>query len=273
MIDYGTYENLLIETRDPGIVILKLNRPKALNALNSATLKELGFALARIAAEPSVRVLVFTGEGEKAFIAGADITEMKDLSPSDGVYFSQLGHEVAKLLETMPKPTIAAVNGFALGGGTEMAISCDFILASEKAVFGQPEVGLGIIPGFGGTFRLARYVGFPRAKELIFTGRRIKADEAKAIGLCLEVYPAEGFLDQAVEGAKAIALQSASAVQKAKVLMNEFSETTGLNMKIDGEAHAFGRLMTSHDQREGMGAFMEKRKPAFQGLQASEGSK
>jgi enoyl-CoA hydratase len=263
---HTAYDNLLIERADPGIVVLKINRPKALNALNSATLRELRLALTAIANDDSARVLVLTGEGEKAFIAGADISEMKDLSPNDGVGFSQHGHDVAKLLETMPKPVIAAVNGFALGGGTEMAIACDFIIASERAVFGQPEVGLGIIPGFGGCFRLSRFVGLPRAKELIYSGRRVKADEALRMGLCNHVLPAEGFLPAVIEHARTISQQSASAVQKAKALMVEFSETTGIHQKIDAEAHAFGRLMGSHDQREGMGAFVEKRKASFQGL-------
>jgi enoyl-CoA hydratase len=261
------YENLLIERIEPGIAIVKINRAKALNALNSSTLKELRAALTALSHDQTARVVVLTGEGEKAFIAGADIAEMKDLAPAEGVSFSQMGHEVAKLLEMMPKPTIAAVNGFALGGGTEMAIACDFIIASEKAVFGQPEVGLGIIPGFGGTFRLVRSVGLPRAKELIYSGRRVKADEAMAIGLCNHVLPTEGFLSTVVENyAKPIALQSASAVAKAKSLMVEFTEAMGLNTKVDAEAHAFGRLMKSHDQREGMGAFTEKRKPRFEGL-------
>lgn len=260
------FENLLIEKKSQGIAILKVNRPRALNALNSATLKELRLALMELSADPEVRVILFTGEGDKAFIAGADIAEMKDLSPGDGVGFAQTGHEVAKLLETMPKPVIAAVNGFALGGGTEMALACDFIIASETAVFGQPEVGLGIIPGFGGCFRLARAVGLPRAKELIYSGRRVKADEAMAIGLCNHVLPAEGFLAAAIEQARVIANQSASAVSKAKSLMVEFTEAMGLNTKIDAEAHAFGRLMGSFDQREGMGAFTEKRKAKFEGL-------
>ncbi len=263
----GKFENLLIEKTNHGIAVLKINRPRALNALNSVTIKELRLALMALAADESVRVVVFTGEGDKAFIAGADIAEMKDLTPGDGVSFAQAGHEVAKLLETMKKPVIAAVNGFALGGGTEMALACDFIIASEKAVFGQPEVGLGIIPGFGGCFRLARAVGLPRAKELIYSGRRIKADEALAMGLCNHVLASEGFLPAVLEHAKTIALQSASAVSKAKSLMVEFTEAMGLNTKIDAEAHAFGRLMGSHDQREGMGAFTEKRKAKFEGLE------
>lgn len=261
------YENLLIERVEPGIAVLKINRPKALNALNAATLRELRVALLALRDDDTVRVLILTGEGDKAFIAGADIAEMKDLAPAEGVTFSQMGHEAAKLLEMMSKPTIAAVNGFALGGGTEMAIACDFIIASEKAVFGQPEVGLGIIPGFGGTFRLVRSIGLPKAKELIYSGRRVKADEALAMGLCNHVLPAEGFLAAVIEKhAKPIALQSATAVSKAKSLMVEFTEAMGLNTKVDAEAHAFGRLMKSPDQIEGMGAFMEKRKAHFRGL-------
>ncbi|OFZ02137.1 MAG: hypothetical protein A2070_01940 [Bdellovibrionales bacterium GWC1_52_8] len=258
--------NLIIEKKEPGIAIVKISRPAALNALNIETLQELKISLEELAKDEAVRVVVLTGDGEKAFIAGADILQMKDLSPNDGVRFSQLGHEVARILELMPKPTIAAVNGFALGGGTELAIACDFILASEKAVFGQPEVGLGIIPGFGGTFRLARYVGFPMAKELIFTGRKVKAEEAKAIGLVNAVYPLDGFMAQVLEVAKSISLQSRSAIKAAKRLMTEFSESVGLNFKLDYEAQTFGQLMGSPDQREGMSAFSEKRKPTFQGL-------
>lgn len=261
-----TFENILVERHEPGISVVKINRPKALNALNSDTLRELRVALIQISTDDSVRVVVLTGEGEKAFIAGADIAEMKDLSPGDGVSFSQMGHAVAKLLETMPKPVIAAVNGFALGGGTEMAIACDYVIASEKAVFGQPEVSLGIIPGFGGCFRLVRSVGLPRAKELIYTGRRVKADEALKLGICNHVLPAEGFMTAVLAHAKIIALQSSSAVAKAKSLMVEFTEAMGLNTKIDAEAHAFGRLMKSPDQVEGMGAFTEKRPAHFTGL-------
>ena len=262
----NSYAHLIIENADPGIRIIKISRPKALNALNSEVLQELRVALAEVTKDESVRVLVLTGDGDKAFIAGADIAEMKDKSASEGVHFAQVGHAVTKLLELMHKPTIAAVNGFALGGGTEMAIACDFIIASDKAVFGQPEVGLGIVPGFGATLRLSKFVGLPRAKELIFTGRRIKADEAKAIGLVNHVYPSENFLPQVIELARTISKQSLSAVAKSKQLLNEFSESVGINSKLDSEAHAFGRLFGSPDQREGMAAFVEKRKPNFQGL-------
>jgi enoyl-CoA hydratase len=261
-----TLNNLIVERAEPGICIVKINRPKALNALNTETLQELKAVLTEESKNTNTRVLVFTGEGEKAFIAGADIAEMKDKTPSQGVNFAQVGHEVTKLLELMPKPTIAAVNGFALGGGTEMAISCDFILASDRAVFGQPEVGLGIIPGFGATIRLSKFVGIPMAKELIFSGRRIKADEAQALGLVNHVYPATEFMDKVLEMARTISQHSYSAISRSKQLINEFSETMGLNMKLDAEAQAFGQLFGTPDQREGMGAFVEKRKPAFQGL-------
>lgn len=260
------FKNLKIENESPGIRIIKISRPDALNALNTDTLHSLKDALTQASRDEAVRVVVLTGDGDKSFIAGADILEMKDKSPAEGVGFAQLGHDVAKLLDQMQKPTIAAVNGYALGGGTEMAIACDFILASDKAVFGQPEVGLGIIPGFGATFRLAQFVGYPMAKELIFSGRRIKADEALRIGLCNHVYPAAELMPQTLELARQIAGQSYAAVSRSKQLMNEFAESIGLNQKIDAEAHAFGRIFGTEDQREGMGAFAEKRKPKFKGL-------
>ena len=260
------FENLETERVSPGITIVRINRPKALNALNSQTLRELKLLLTDLAQDVTTRVLVLTGAGEKAFIAGADIAEMKDFSPGEAVVFSQLGHDVAKLLETMPKPTIAAVNGFALGGGTEMALACDFILASERAVFGQPEVQLGIIPGFGGCFRLARAVGWPRAKYLIYSGAKVKADEALEIGLCLKVFPAESFMAEALKVAQTISANGALAVRRAKMLMVEFSESIGLHFKMDGEAHSFARLIGSADQREGMTAFVEKRPAKFEGL-------
>jgi enoyl-CoA hydratase len=262
----NTFNNLKIEKLEKGVTVLKIARPQALNSLNTETLHEMKKALTAIARDSSVRVLVLTGEGEKAFIAGADIVEMKDKNVSEGVLFAQLGHEITKLLELMPKPTIAAVNGFALGGGTEMAIACDFIVASDKAVFGQPEVSLGIIPGFGATIRLAKFIGFPLAKELIFSGRRVKAEEAKEIGLVNHVYPSDSFMKSAIELAHSISQHSYSAIARAKALMNEFSESSGLNFKLDAEATSFGQLFGSADQREGMAAFVEKRKPAFQGL-------
>lgn len=261
-----SHKNISFETVGRGVGVLKINRPKALNALNSETLTELRGLLEDVARDDSVRVLVLTGEGEKAFIAGADISEMNDKSVSEGVSFSKLGHEVASLLEEMPKPTIAAVNGFALGGGAEMAMACDFIVASDRALFGQPEVGLGVIPGFGGTFRLIKFVGLPMAKDLIFSGRKIKADEAMRIGLVNRVHPAEGFLEKVIQEAEEISLNSVSAVAMAKKLMNEFSEASGLDYKIGSEAQEFGALFDSFDKKEGMSAFVEKRKPQFKGL-------
>jgi enoyl-CoA hydratase len=257
---------VLVESHAPGICIVKISRPEALNAINSQVLHELKEVLSTEAEKVATRVIVLTGAGEKAFVAGADIAEMKDKDVSEGVLFAQLGHEVTKLLELMPKPTIAAVNGFALGGGTELAIACDFILASETAVFGQPEVGLGVIPGFGATLRLAKFVGLPRAKELIFTGRKVSAAEAFTIGLVNQVFPAQDFMKQVLEIATNISLKSAQALGRAKQLLNEFSESAGLNFKLDAEAQAFGMFFGSEDQKEGMTAFIEKRKPKFQGL-------
>lgn len=261
-----TLKNLIREHVEPGIEVIKINRPSALNALNTETLFELREVLKEVSVDPVIRVVVLTGEGEKSFIAGADITEMKDKNPEEGTEFAQLGHEVAFLLEQMNKPTIAAVNGFALGGGTEMAIACDFILASDNAVFGQPEVGLGIIPGFGATFRLSRFVGLPMAKELIFSGRKIKADEALQLGLANHVYPQAEFRAKVLEMATSISKHSFQAVTKSKSLMNEFAETFGFNSKRDAEIQTFGHIFGTFDQQEGMGAFVEKRKPKFEGL-------
>ena len=260
------FKFLKLERVDPGILVIKISRPSVLNALNAEVLTELKTLLVEVAENPKTRVVVLTGDGDKAFIAGADINEMKDKSAGDGVQFAQLGHEVSKLLQLMRKTTIAAVNGYALGGGIEMALSCDFIIASEKAVFGQPEVGLGIIPGFGGTVRLPKFVGLPRAKEMIFSGRRYKAEEALAIGLVNAIYPSGEFMEKVLELAKTISQQSLPAIAYAKQLLNEFSESAGLSFKLDAEAMAFGQLFGTHDQQEGMGAFVEKRKPKFQGL-------
>jgi enoyl-CoA hydratase len=260
------YKYILKSDVDPGIVILKIARPKALNALNTEVLQELKTILLEEAVSQTTRVLILTGDGDKAFIAGADITEMQNKSPSEGVEFSRLGHDVTKLLELMPQPTLAVVQGYALGGGTEMALACDFILASEQAVFGSPEVKLGIIPGFGATFRLAKFVGLPKAKELIFTGQRIDAAEAHRIGLVNHVFSAETLMPEALKLAQTISEQSFTAVSCSKQLLNDFAESTGLNFKLDAEAQAFGKLFGSPDQIEGMCAFVEKRKPHFQGL-------
>ncbi len=254
---------LILEKHEPGISIIQIYRPETLNALNSELLLQLKAQLVQESQDSKTQVVIITGAGEKAFISGADISEMENKSISEGVQFSQLGHEVTKLLELMPKPTLAAVNGYALGAGTEIAIACDFILASETAIFGQPEVGLGMIPGFGATLRLSKFIGLPRAKELIFSGRPVSAQEALALGLVNHVYPSEELMSRVLETALAMAAQSAPAIARAKQLLNEFSETQGLYFKIDAEAQAFGRLFGSPDQIEGVSAFLEKRKPKF----------
>ncbi len=262
-----TPNNLKISRHMPGLLEVAVSRPKALNALNTQTLNELAAVLAEAAQDSSVRVVILTGEGEKSFIAGADIVEMQGKDVRDAVEFSKLGHTVARLLESMPKPTIAAVNGFALGGGCEMAMACDFILAADSASFGQPEVGLGLIPGFGGTVRLTKLIGMARAKDLIFSGRRVRAEEAARMGLVSQVFPAGEFRVKVLELATMIARNSLSAVSCSKGLINEFSESVGLNYKIDSEAHAFGRLFGTADQVEGVQAFVEKRKPIFVGVE------
>lgn len=268
-VQVPAYKNVVAEVLPSRVGILEINRPEALNALNSETLSEMALVLESWtprAMRGEIRAILLVGAGEKAFIAGADISEMQGKNIAEGTTFAQKGHHVTKLLEHMPCPTVAAVHGFALGGGTEMAISCDFILAGPKAVFGQPEVGLGIIPGFGATVRLSKFVGVPRAKELIFTGRRIKADEAVKMGLAnrlLEAADAAVFRKAAVAVAEEMVAQSPLAIRVAKRLINEFSESTGLNYKLDSEAQEFGALFGSADQREGMSAFVEKRKPTF----------
>jgi len=260
------FKNIIIESVGSGVSFLKVNRPKALNALNIETLDEMMVALVALEKDPQVRVVVLSGEGEKAFIAGADISEMKALTSGSAVVFSKKGQDVTKKLELMAKPTIAAVSGFALGGGTEMAIACDFIFASETAVFGQPEVSLGVIPGFGGTVRLSKFVGLPKAKELIFSGRRVLAQEALVMGLVNQVFPQSTFLKSVIAAAKQISANSGPAIKRAKQLLDEFSETTGLSYKLDSEAQEFGGLFGSADQKEGMAAFLEKRKATFEGV-------
>ncbi|MBU6375407.1 MAG: enoyl-CoA hydratase/isomerase family protein [Bdellovibrionales bacterium] len=260
-----TQPNVVTSRQDPGVLYISVSRADSLNALNLATLHELRSALVAADSDPSVRVIVLTGTGEKSFIAGADILEMKEMDTREAVEFSKLGNEVARLLERASKPTIAAVNGFALGGGCEMATACDFILASESALFGQPEVSLGLIPGFGGTYRLMRHVGLARAKELIFTGKKLKASEAYQLGLVSQVFATSEFREKVQEVAAQISRNSLPALMKCKQLMNEFSESVGLSFKMDAEAHAFGRLFGSQDQIEGLLAFAEMRKPKFEG--------
>jgi enoyl-CoA hydratase len=259
-----TYQNLILETLEPGIVRLTVNRPKALNALNPETIEELGQAVREVAADPQARVLLVTGGGDKAFVAGADISRMVDMSPPEGQHFSAEALKVFRSLELLPIPAMALVHGYALGGGCELAMACDFILASESAVFGQPEVNLGINPGFGGTQRLPRRVGTAMALELLLSGRFVKADEARAIGLVNHVHPQAELLPKALELARLIAAKGPLAVRYTKQLVQR-----GQDMDLDGactmESDVFGLLCATDDKREGMQAFLEKRPPHFRG--------
>lgn len=238
--------------------IITINRPKALNALNHQVLEELDQVLSEVDTD-TVRALILTGAGEKAFVAGADISEMSAFTKAEGEAFGKKGNDVFRRLETFPLPVIAAVNGFALGGGCELALSCDIRICSDQAVFGQPEAGLGITPGFGGTQRLARAVPVGIAKQMIYTARNIKAEEAHRIGLVNDVYPREALMDAARKMAGAIAGNAPIAVRNCKKAINE-----GLQMDMDQalvvEEHLFGNCFETHDQQEGMGAFLEKRK-------------
>ena len=250
--------NVLLEKKGH-IAIATINRPKALNALNSDVLTDLGELVDIVNSDSEIRALVLTGSGEKAFVAGADIGEMSTLTPEEGEAFGKKGNDVFRRLETLPIPTIAAVNGFALGGGCELSMSCDIRICADTAVFGQPEAGLGITPGFGGTQRLARLVGPGMAKQLIYTAKNIKADEALRIGLVNAVYPAQELLPAAEKLAGTIAKNAPIAVRACKKAIND-----GLEVKMDDaiviEEKLFGSCFKTADQIEGMSAFLEKRK-------------
>lgn len=252
------------EVLDKGeICVITIDRPEALNALNAEVVQELKSVFDSLEAQGSVRVVILTGAGEKAFIAGADIKEMSALGRADAVDFAHSGQEVTRLIQQYRCPVIAAVNGYALGGGTELALACDFILASKNAVFGQPEVQLGVIPGFGGTVRLGQFVGMARAKELIFSGRKVKAEEALSIGLCNHIYDSSELMNEALKLARSISANAADAVAATKRLLNEFSNEADQTYQLDAEAQEFGALFGQKDQVEGMNAFLEKRKPNF----------
>ena len=257
------YENVVLEI-EGSLAILKINRPKALNALNSATLEDILSAARELDAAPEIKVVIVTGGGDKAFIAGADITEMKDMTPTQAVAFSHKGHTALSALENMQKPVIAAVNGYALGGGFEVALACDIIYASEKARVGFPEVTLGIFPGFGGTQRTARLVGLARAKELVLSGKVITAQEAYEMGLVNKVVPADQLMASVRELAAKMLAAGPVGIGLAKYLVNK-----SLSLDIDSglglEATTFGLCFGTPDQKEGMTAFVEKRTPIFQG--------
>ena len=254
------FKTIKFDIKD-GIGYITINRPEALNALNMDVLKDLKKVLAEIEAKDAVRVVIVTGEG-RSFVAGADIVQMKKLTPVKGRQMMELGHEVMNTIESMEKPFIAAVNGFALGGGCELAMACDIRIASEKAKFGQPEVGLGIIPGFGGTQRLSRLVGPGMAKYLIYTADVIPADEAQRIGLVEKVVAPDALMDEAEATAQKIASKAPIAVGIAKSMINNGAEMdikSASRLEIDGEAVCFA----TKDKAEGMAAFVEKRTPTF----------
>lgn len=258
-----SYENILFEVRDR-VGILTFNRPKALNALNPKTLDEVNDVLDRVRTDNDVRVLVLTGAGDKAFVAGADITEFPKMNPLQARTFAEKGHAIFFKLEQLPKPVIACINGFALGGGCEIAMSCDFIFASDKAKFGQPEINLGILPGFGGTQRLSRLVGRAKAKEICMTGDVLDAATAKEIGLVARVFPADTLVEETMKVARSLAGKSAAALRSIKQVVDcgfPLDLRTGCAL----EAEAFGVIFASRDMKEGVAAFMEKRKPEFKG--------
>jgi enoyl-CoA hydratase len=257
------YETIRFEETG-GIAVLTLNRPEALNALNAQLLEELSHAIEAIDRHSSIRALLLTGSGEKAFVAGADIKEIADLTPEKAMRFAERGQKIFRRLEILKVPVIAAVNGFALGGGCELAMSCDFIYASTNARFGLPEVSLGIMPGFGGTQRAARFVGWARAKEMIMTGRHYNAQEALAIGLVNAVCEPSELLKMATATATMIATRAPMAVARSKEAVNR-----GYDLSIDEgmevERELFSELFRTQDQKEGTRAFVEKRKPQFKG--------
>ena len=256
------YENILYEVKGQTAVII-LNRPKAWNALCKELNDELEAAIRRADADPQIRVLILTG-GPKVFAAGADVKQMADASPMDAARTADQGQGINELIERIGLPVIAAVNGMALGGGCELAMACDIRLASEKAKFGQPETGLGITPGFGGTQRLPRIVGAARAMELILTAKNISADRAREIGLVSEVYPPEELMDRALELANAIAANAQVAVRQSKAAIRRGLQTdmaTGAAF----ESEAFGLCFSTQDQKDAMNAFLNKEKfTAFQ---------
>lgn len=255
-------KNVILE-KDGNLAIVTINRPKALNALNSETLRDIDAVIEDLENDNDIYCVILTGAGEKAFVAGADISEMKDLDSKGGEEFGVLGNKVFRRLETLDKPVIAAISGFALGGGCELSMACDIRIASEKARFAQPEVGLGITPGFGGTQRLPRLVGEGKAKELIYTCAMINAEEALRIGLVNKVVPLETLMEEARKMADAIIANAPIAVRLCKDAINK-----GMQVDIDNaigiEAFDFGKCFDTEDQVEGMTAFLERRAKNFQ---------
>jgi enoyl-CoA hydratase len=258
------YKNLLIENRS-GVLVLSIHRPEALNALNTEVMQELkDFFESPENKAVSIKGIVVTGSGQKAFVAGADIKGFQGLGEDKGRSLAIFGQEVFNLIERFPRPVIAAVNGFALGGGCELAMACHFRLASDKAKFGQPEVNLGLIPGYGGTQRLPLLIGKGKAMELLMTGDMISAEEAHRLGLVNYLVPSEELLDKCIDLIEKISTKAPLAIQKIISTVNStFSEN--VNHGLAGEANAFGACMNTEDFEEGVSAFLEKRKPDFSG--------
>ena len=245
---FMAYQNIILEHAEPGIYVLTVNRPAALNALNASTLDELTGAIARVAQDGAARVLLMTGAGDRAFVAGADISEMRSMSALQAQAFSEAGTRVMQSIEALPMPVIALVNGYALGGGCELAMSCDWIIATEGAIFGQPEVNLGIPPGFGGTQRLARLLGRARALELVITARQVKAEEAFRLGLVNHIVPAAQLMETGLQVARLIVTKAPVAVRVSKQAIQR-----GLDMDLVNGC------------KEGVTAFLEKRAANFEG--------
>lgn len=257
------YQYLKSQVRENGITVLTISAPKSLNALNSTIIVELDDFLTHLDST-ATRVLVLTGDGDKSFVAGADISEMATKNETEGLLFGQRGAEVFRKLEDLPIPTIAAINGFCLGGGCEIAMACDIRYASSKAKFGQPEVGLGIIPGFSGTYRLPKLIGQGMAKELIYSARVIRADEALRIGLVNAVYEPEELMEQVIALAEQISKNAPIAVRYAKECINrnyDMDRKDGLAL----ENKLFARCFNTEDQKNGMAAFLHKEKAVYQG--------
>jgi len=257
-----TYKNILVEKKD-GIGYIKINRPNVLNALNQETIKEITNAVVDLEKDSKIKVVILTGEG-KAFIAGADISAMANMTPLEAKEFSELGHNMLNTFEKSRLPIIAAVNGFALGGGCETLMACDIVIAGKSAKIGQPEINLGISPGFGGTQRLPRLIGRMKAKELLLTGRNLSAEEALNIGLVNMVVDDDKLMEKAEKLAGQIASKSSVQTSFIKALVNKGADID-LNSANSLEISYFSSSFSTHDQKEGMKAFLEKRKPKFKG--------
>lgn len=254
-----SFKTLTVETDSDGITVVTINRPDKLNALNDKVLNELADVFKKIQVDTETKGVILTGAGDKAFVAGADIKELSELDERSGRMTSQKGQQIFQVIEDTRKPVIAVVNGYALGGGSELAMACHIRIASTNAVFGLPEVGLGLIPGYGGTQRLAHIVGRARALEMILTGKQIKADEALTMGLVNKV--AENAMDEARELMSAILKNAPIAVKNAIKAVYHSDDASGFQI----EADLFGRLCNTEDFKEGTSAFLEKRKPEFKG--------